>query len=213
MKHLHPRCLLLSIGAVMVVSLLAACGGGNDYTPKPQAYLRIDLPPHLYDTYDTTALPFTFDYSRSALVQWKEVRHVDTLGRPVPAPRGERWLTVIYPQYKGYLFLTYKPLHSLRNFQEQVDTAYKSMQTHFVYSSGIDENRFVDAAHHLYGTTYRIKGQNVASTYQFWVSDSTHHFLRGAFYIDETPNSDSLAPILNYIQDDIDHLIETLRWK
>lgn len=200
----------------MVLSMTAlcvSCGRGDDYTPKPKAYLRIDLPQHAYTAYDTAALPFTFEYSKSAVVEWKDVRHVDTLGNPVKAPKGERWLTVIYPQYKGYVFLTYKQLQSLRDFQGQVDTAYKSIERHFVYSSGVDENKFVDPAHRLYGTTYHIKGQNVASTYQFWASDSSRHFLRGALYIDCTPNNDSLAPVLDFIQDDVDHLIESLRWK
>lgn len=206
------KCAKSLLFILLGMTLLAACGGG-DYTPKPKAYLRIDLPQHAYAAYDTAALPFTFDYSQQAQVVWKEVRHVDTLGRPVKAPKDERWLTVFYPQYKGYLFLTYKPLRSLRDFQGQVDTAYKSIERHFVYSSGVDENKFVDPVNHLYGTTYHIKGQNVASTYQFWMSDSSRHFLRGALYIDCTPNTDSLAPVLNYIQDDIDHLIESLRWR
>ena len=62
-------------------------------------------------------------------------------------------------------------------------------------------------------TTYHLKGQNVASTYQFWATDSTRHFLRGSLYIDCTPNNDSLAPVLTYIQEDINHLIESIRWR
>ena len=81
------------------------------------------------------------------------------------------------------------------------------------FSSGIDENRFVDRPHRVSGTTYHLKGQNVASTYQFWATDSNRHFVRGALYIDCTPNNDSLAPVLEYIQEDINHLIETIRWR
>jgi hypothetical protein len=28
-----------------------------------------------------------------------------------------------------------------------------------------------------------------------------------------TPNNDSLAPVIEFIEKDIDHMIETLRWK
>ena len=94
-----------------------------------------------------------------------------------------------------------------------MDTSYKFLETHFNYSSGIDEQQFVDPTHRIYGTTYRLKGQNVASTYQFWVTDSTRHFLRGSLYIDCTPNNDSLAPVLTYIQEDMNHLIESIRWR
>lgn len=195
MKHL-PKALPL----LLLVCLLASCHDGNE-TPKPQAYLRIDLPPHKYISYDTVSLPFTFDYSDQAQIVWKKGR------------QGEKWLDITYPKHKGYVFLTYKPLRGPQDLRGQVDTSYKFLETHFSYSSGIDENRFVDPNNHIYGTTYRLKGQNVASTYQFWVSDSTRHFLRGSLYIDCSPNNDSLAPVLTYIQEDMNHLIESLRWR
>lgn len=185
---------------ICLAVLAAACSDGNE-TPKPQAYLRIDMPPHAYSVCDTTALPFTFELSNLAEVQWKK-----------NLPR-DKWFTIAYPKYKGYVFMTYKAMNGVRDLRAQIDTSYKFVEGHFSFSSGIDENKFVDHEHHLSGTTYHLKGQNVASTYQFWVSDSNRHFIRGALYIDCTPNNDSLAPVLDYIQDDIDHMIETIRWR
>lgn len=185
---------------LLAAMLMASCGHVNE-TPKPQAYLRIDMPPHAYTVYDTAALPFTFELSNQAQVEWKK-----------NLPR-EQWFTLTYPQYKGYVFMTYKRMAGVQELRAQIDTSYQFVEGHFSYSSGIDENRFVDRPHHLSGTTYHLKGQNVASTYQFWATDSNRHFVRGALYIDCTPNNDSLAPVLDYLQADIDHLIETLRWR
>ena len=196
MKHL-PR---LVFSFSLLVSF-ASCGGGGDYTPKPQAYLRIDLPAHEYEVCDTAALPFTFERSREATVVMKKGR------------QGEKWLDVRYPKYKGFVFLTYKPLKGTGDLAGQVDTSLKFLETHYSYATGIDESQFVDRTNRLYGTTYHLKGQNVASTYQFWLTDSTRHFLRGSLYIDCTPNNDSLAPVLTYIQEDINHLIESIRWR
>ena len=189
------------LGLSVWVLLLAACGSRNDETPKPTAYLRIDMPPHAYTLCDTAVLPFTFEHSDAARIEWKK------------SARGEQWFTLRYPKYKGYVFLTYKSIKGAKELRAQVDTSYQFVEGHFSYSSGVDENRFIDPPHRLYGTTYLLKGQNVASTYQFWLTDSVSHFLRGALYIDCTPNNDSLAPVLNYIQADIDHLIESVRWK
>ncbi len=189
-------CMILLAG----VAAVSACSNGNE-TPKPQAYLRIDLPPHAYSVCDTAALPFTFEMSNLAEVQWKK-----------NLPR-DKWFTIAYPKYKGYVFMTYKAMNGVKDLRAQIDTSYKFVEGHFSYSSGIDENRFMDREHKLSGTTYHLKGQNVASTYQFWVTDSNRHFLRGALYIDCTPNNDSLAPVLDYIQEDINHMIESVRWR
>ena len=95
----------------------------------------------------------------------------------------------------------------------QIDTSTQLLTKHYSFSSGIDERLFVNEEERVYATSYLLKGQNVASTYQFWATDSVNHFLRGSLYIDCVPNNDSLAPVLEYLQQDMDHLIETLKWK
>lgn len=189
------------LGLTLLTSITFAACHHDDYTPKPTAYLRIDLPKASYSLYDTTALPFTFEQSTIAQVVWKKNDH------------NIKWIDIVYPPYKGFVFLTYKPLRGPQDLAGQIDTSYEMVKKHFGHSSGMDENRFVDPTHKVYATTYMLKGQNVASTYQFWITDSTHHFVRGSFYIDCKPNNDSLAPVLEYLQHDINHLLETLRWK
>ena len=182
---------------------LASCHSRQHDTPKPQAYLRIDMPAHKYTVCDTAPLPFTFERSSHSQLKWKEN----------PDRSQDRWFTLEYPEYKGYVFLSYKRLHGAKELRAQVDTTYRFVEDNFHYSSGVDENRLLDHQHCLYGTTYRLKGQNMASTYQFWLTDSTNHFLRGVLYIDVTPNNDSLAPVLEFIQTDMNHLMESVRWR
>jgi hypothetical protein len=55
-------------------------------------------------------------------------------------------------------------------------------------------------------------GGNAATANQFFVSDSTRHFLRGALYFDTTPNEDSLGIVNQFLQVDMKHLINTLKW-
>lgn len=199
MNRIEKILLVVVCGAALLTG--AACSRGGNETPKPQAYLRIDMPEPAYTLCDTAVLPFTFERSNLSQLEWKKV-----------TPR-EKWFTLVYPKYKGYVFLTYKAIKGEKDLREQIDTSYHIIESHFSFSSGVDENRFVDRPHRLSGTTYHLKGQNVASTYQFWVTDSVSHFLRGALYIDCTPNNDSLAPVLDYLQADIDHLIESVRWR
>lgn len=185
---------------IIFMLTLAACHH-NDYTPKPVAYLRFDFPEKSYCAYDTTALPFTFERADNAVVNIKRDN------------AREKWVDVIYPQYKGYVFLSYKHLRGPDDLRAQVDTSYELMKQHFDYSIGVDEQQFVNPKDHVFAQTYKLKGNNVASTYQFWATDSTLHFLRGALFLDCTPNNDSLAPVLDYLQKDLVHLLETLQWK
>jgi len=192
-----------------VVGLLAACGG-NDYSPKPQAYLRIDMPAHAYqplagmasnEGVASTPLPFSFE--------------VSTMASPLLKKNTKRdvWIDIQYPQWNGVVFLSYKHINGATDLRGQLDTSSRLMETHYKFASGIDEQGYEDREHSVYGTVWHIKGRNVASSYQFYCTDSAHHFLRGALYINCPPNNDSLAPVLEYMQADVDHLVESLRWR
>lgn len=185
----------------LVALLSTACHHQVDYTPKPAAYLRFDFPKKHYQSYDTVALPFSFERASEANI---------TLKKNTP---NEKWVDILYPNYRGVVFLSYKSMRGPQDLQGQIDTSYELLKMHFDYSSGVDEEKFVDPAHHIYATTYQLKGTNVASSYQFWATDSNSHFLRGSLYLDCTPNNDSLAPVLDYLQKDLNHLLETLRWR
>ena len=218
------RVILLSL----ICILLCACH--NDYTPKPYAYLRIDLPEHNYWLVDTLPmsiegqsmpcimLPFLFEANDSVELTLKKPRQVYTFKadgsiKPDRIKYDEVWLDINYPQWNGVVFLTYRSLRSPDSLRSQVDESLRFLEQHYQVASGIEEQGYEDSEHDVYGTVYYLKGSKVASTCQFWLTDSTHHFLRGALYLNVTPNNDSLAPVIDYIQADIEHLVETLRWR
>lgn len=218
MKHNN-----ILIWLALAAMLFAGCGGG-DYTPKPQAFLRIDMPEHNYWLVDSLCshpgdtliygndtmiaitgscktFPFTFEANQCIELKEKD------------APKGEEWVDLVYPQWDGVVFLTYKRLNGTADLRGQIDTSSRMLERHYKLSSGVEEQGYEDHDNRVYGTVYYLHGNKVASTMQFWLTDSTRHFLRGALYLNRTPNNDSLAPVLNYIQEDIEHLVETLRWR
>lgn len=198
MKTIQSRLFLL-LGIIAILHMVSC--NNHSYTPKPAAYLRLDMPEKSYSDCDTSILPFSFRYADEALILLK---------KNTP---GMKWVDLAYPSYNGVIYLSYIPLRGPQDLKGQIDTSYELLKPHFSYSSGVDEQNYVDLDNHIYATTYHLKGQNVASTYQFWATDSVHHFLRGALYLNTTPNNDSLAPILDYLQEDIDSLIVSLRWR
>lgn len=199
-----------------IALLLPACRRDNP-VPKPYGYLRIDMPEHAYQALDTlrsgdsrlpmpgaeapSRLPFTFEMSKAAVLTAKQ------------SPKDEVWLDIEYPSYNGVVFLTHKRLAGPADLRGQVDTSLRLLEKHYQRASGVKEKDYADPGNRVFGTTYALQGSAVASTFQFWMTDSSSHFLRGALYINATPNNDSLAPVIQYIQDDIVHLVETLRWR
>ena len=211
--------------ALFISTILVACGG-NDYSPKPKAYLRIDLPEEHYWLVDTLRLPSdtTIIVNGDTLSFGKQAKSHKTFPfifeanecvklAEKDAPKGEVWLDLNYPQWDGVVFLTYKHLRSSGDLRGQIDTSSRMLEKHYPFASGIDEQVFESDDHTVHAVKWRLKGKNVASTYQFYATDSVRHFLRGAVFINHAPNNDSIAPVLDYIHHDLDRLIETLRWR
>lgn len=176
--------------------LLFACD--RTYTPKPAGYLRVYYPEKEYRVYED-ADPYSFEYPVYALV--------------VPNHRGKSepyWYDIFFPEYRSTIHLSYKAVD--KNVNEYIEDSRTLVYKHTSRSDGIDELPFTDAENRRYGIMYNLKG-NVASSVQFFVTDSTNHFLRGSLYFNTSPNRDSLNPIINFIREDIEHLIQSVEWK
>ncbi|MCF8302935.1 MAG: gliding motility lipoprotein GldD [Bacteroidales bacterium] len=181
-----------------LILLISSCGG-NDYSPKPRGYIRIDLPEKNYVKLDTN-FPYTFEYPAYT----KITRNPSVSGHPY-------WINIVYPGYKGKVHLSYKQVNG--NLGKYIEDSYKMAMQHIPKANAIKETVIRSSERHVYGTTYRIGGTEAASPYQFYVTDSTDHFLRGALYFNVVPNNDSLRPVIDFIIEDINHMLSTLHWK
>lgn len=184
---------------IFLISLATVVSCNNDYYPKPRGYFRIDLPEKTYRTFDTT-FPYSFEYPVYSNIIY------DTLSEAEPY-----WINLKFPKFKGTLHLSYKTIHGNLN-QYLEDTRALAMK-HIPKASGIENRQFVNDDAKVYGLVYNISGSGAASPYQFYLTDSTRNFVRGALYFNAVPNNDSLAPVINFLEADIDHMIETFRWK
>jgi len=170
----------------------------QDYIPKPHGYFRIDFQEKTYRQFDSIALPYTFDIPGYS----KIVPDRDRLAEPY-------WVNLKIPAHKAEVHISYKKVkNNLAKLMEDSRTlAYK----HSIKADAINEQIFVNPQKKVYGTIYLIDG-NAASPVQFYLTDSTQNFLRGALYIKEVPNIDSLRPVIDFLTPDIIRLIETTKW-
>ncbi len=184
----------LTILVLLFVALTTGCE--KKYIPKPKGYFRIDLPKHEYHEFDTI-FPYKFEYSKYARY---EIYNKDSA-----------WINIFYPRFKAKIHITYKNPQT-ENLDEIIDESQTLVYKHTLKADAIDEDLLADTLHNVYGILYTLEG-NSASNIQFYITDSSKHFFRGALYFEVKPNYDSLRPVITYIKDDIKHLIKSMRWK
>jgi gliding motility-associated lipoprotein GldD len=179
--------------------LITAISCKQEYIPKPHGFFRIGFQEKSYHKFDSAGIPFIFeipDYS-------KIVPDHERLAEPF-------WFNLKIPAHKAELNLSYKKIEN--NLGQLTEDSRKLAYKHDVKADAINEKIYVNPAKKVYGTIYLIDG-NAASPLQFYLTDSTHNFLRGALYIREVPNIDSLRPVIDFLTPDIIRLIETTEWK
>ncbi|WP_345192408.1 gliding motility lipoprotein GldD [Algibacter agarivorans] len=181
--------------------LLMSCG--EDYVPKPKAYLRLEYPKAKYvDT--NLELPFSFETNVLAT-------HIKT--KKVNASTESYGINLEYPTLKGTIFLTYKAIEKdKKNLIAFLRDAQNLTQKHAIKADEIPVTPYENDERKVYGAFAEVKG-NVASPAQFYVTDSVNHFLTGSLYFHAKPNYDSILPAANYLQKDIKHIMESVTWK
>ena len=177
---------------------ISACGGDDEATPRPMGYYRIDLPEKKYLNYDESC-PFKFVYPAYATVEPDN----NPLAQPC-------WMNVEYKKFKATLYLSYKPIkNNLDSLLEQSRALSVQQQ---VKANAMKESPVVNDSAKVYGLVYEFGG-NTASSIQFYLTDSTKNFMRGALYFYARPNADSLKPVYEFLRDDVFKMIESFEWK
>ena len=182
------------------LALLAACTAAPDFTPKPKGYNRIDLPPHRYQEL-WGGHPYAFEYSQEAVIK----RDSSYMAQP-------HWLNVYYPKLHANVQITYMDVQRDRRlYNKMMEDARKLTGKHEIKATAIDE-RILKTPSGMRASVFELSGE-VPSQFQFYTTDSTHHFLRGALYFQTATANDSLAPVIEYVKTDMVRMINTLRYK
>lgn len=185
---------------ILPVLFFGSCSGNHDYSPKPRGYFRIVFPKKDYQAY-AQGCPFTFEYPKYAYIE------------PDRNPKAKPcWLNMQFPQFNGTLHLTYEPIRSKKEFNELIEDAHKLSFKHTVKATSIDEGVIRYADRKVYGIYYTIEG-NAASSVQFYLTDSTRNYIRGALYFNTEPRLDSIQPVLTFVKKDVEVMIKSFRWK
>jgi len=181
---------------LLILIFVSACH--QDYVPKPRDYIRISYPEKSYRLFDTVA-PFRFLYPSYAQML------PDSSSGAEPF-----WYNLEFKPLNGTLYLSYKNFN--RNPDKLISDSRNLVYKHSIKAESIEETVLSDSSRHVYGILYDLKG-NTASSLQFFVTDSSQHFLRGSLYFLAQPDKDSMAPVIRFVRQDVIKLIESLEWK
>ena len=160
--------------------------------PKPKAKLRLEYP--VGDLKKVATNTFEFAYNEKARVEKKNASS----------------LVIHYPEMKGAIFISYKKIQN--NLQRLVKDAERLSYEHAAKADGIHPQIFSNPDTNVHGVLFEVVG-DAASQSQFFVTDSTQHFVTGSLYFYTKPNYDSIYPAAAYLKEDIGKIMETLKWK
>jgi len=173
--------------------------------PKPRAYPRVVYPEKTYVPFGQQYCNFSFDLPKYAIVE-RDTTFFDE------KPESDCWFNITVPSLDAQIYCSYYPITSPARFDKLVQDAFTLAQKHNIKASYIEEIPVHRDADHVHGIIFSIEGP-AASSYQFFVTDSTQNFLRGALYFNAQARPDSLAPVLAFMRQDVDRLVNSLKWE
>ena len=175
----------------IIISLLAGCK--DDALPKPSSQLRLEYPIAKYASFENHC-PFTFNINDITII--KEDKSCG--------------FEINYPKMKATIYITYKTVNG--DIDKLLRDAQKLTYEHVIKADDILEQPFTNKNKNVYGMFYQVNG-NAATNAQFYLTDSIKHFVNGSVYFYAKPNFDSIMPAADYVKNDMQTLMETLKWK
>jgi len=186
------------------VVALASISCNSPYTYKKRGFFKIDFPKRSYQLFDQPGYPYSFEFPSYAKVT-KDSTFFES------KPENDWWLNIDLPLFAGRIYISYKEIGRNKLDSLVNDAFTMSYKQHTYKASGIEPQPFV-TSNNISGVYFTLSG-NTATANQFFLTDSTKHFLRGALYFYATPNEDSLSVVNDFVKKDLEHLINTIKWK
>lgn len=185
-----------SIIVTLSALILYSCSGNETYIPKPPTYLRIDLPEREYITFDDTCA-FKF-----------EIPSYTTISKSEVGSDCNKNLNL--GPLNGVINLSFIKIDT--SLAAYVNYAIDKVEEHKIKATAIKDSNIIRPNDKVYGTLFTLEG-NVATPFQFYLTDSVSSFMSGVVYFNAIPNYDSIKPALDFVKKDIVHLLNSTTWQ
>lgn len=187
---------LMMVGFMLLTGVLFSCGE-EMLIPKPPSYLRTDFPEPSYELYSDSC---GFSFEKSTMYSVSKALEFDT-------PCHQK---MDLGKLNGTMYIRYWNITEPLAFY--VNGANNEVDRHKIKATNVEIKNKVFPEKKVYGSFFELQG-DVATPFQFYLTDSTERFLYCEVLFNSSPNYDSIKPSLDYLKRDINHLISTFEWK
>lgn len=191
------------IFALLTCSFFAQSCEEPIYIPKPRGYPKVVYPEKSFQKFTADYCAFTFEYPTYASIE-QDTSFFD--GRP----RHSCWFDLRIDQFAAKVHCSYIPITEKDPFDKLRDDAFTMANEHIVKANYIDEIP-IATKNGVIGMAFDLEGP-VASPFMFYLSDEKEHFFRGSLYFNTQSNPDSLGPVIQFVKEDLSHLLTTFQW-
>ena len=196
--HANKTGLSLIVGIILIITGAFSCVDSRSM-PKPKGFYRIDLPQAQYMDFSLDGLPCSFNVSHLVTVELPLMEITDN------------WINLTYPMLNATIYCSYHPIvpDSLSIMEEECrELVARNARS----ADAITEQIYENPDNQVYGVLFLIDGETV-SPVRFMLTDSISKVFMGALYYECKLNVDSLAPVTQYLNENVIELIQSFHWK
>jgi gliding motility-associated lipoprotein GldD len=194
-----------SVISLLLLLFFLACGNDtSNAVPKPRTYPRVDFPVKEYKMVGREMCRFAFEMPVYAEIE-------DYSGEIEGVENNHCWFDIVIPEFNGKIHCSYYEINKKNSLDSLIYDSFTLVGKHTIKAQYIKETR-LDLKDNVSGVLFNLTGP-AASPTQFFLTDSTRHFLRGSLYFENKTQVDSMQIIYDFVNRDIEHILNTFHWK
>lgn len=188
-----------------MVFLFSACKEGEVQLPKPRIYPKVIYPEKNYESLDIDGCPFKMDVP-------SYFQYVKDTDQTAAEKKHDCWFDLYCEKLNSYIHISYIKFSGRKAYDKLVADAFEMADKHNIKASHRQELKIEKQEEDVHGLIFEIDGP-VATPLQFFMTDSTEHFLRGSLYFKSGVNRDSIAPVYDFLKVDVGRMVESFVWE
>lgn len=192
--------MIIRIFILLLIGILGACSSTDNYVPKPHAYPKLSLPHKKYFKFESNDCPFTFNIPHYGIML------------PDENAKGKNWYNLHFPTLNATLHLTYYNFKNWETYDSLLADSRSLVNKHLQKAEDIIEEPVSNYNSKVHGLVFHIQG-NTATNLNFFTTDSSKHFLRGALYFNKQTQTDSIYPVFQFLEKDVNEILKSFEWK